>query len=346
MLTVNEFEDIIRRQESSVLDFKMYMYNFENDTDLRKTACFAKDILSFSNTIRNETSFIIIGVEDHKDGQKTLLGIDDNIDDAIQQDKIKDKVYPRPIFKYYILEYSGLKYGIIEIPVIKHQSPLLPTVKMKGLEVGKIYYRQGTANTEALGMEVISINNWLQSLPDFTHIESQNEKINHLIRLFTNTEIKLSSAIAELYSIGRLFNIDVVKQFCTHELQGLSENENIGDTELEYRIQKIFITNLQIEVNPYGTSTYSVIKNEFRKTDGIREYRLLFSQSITQLESLYKGFENKPDHTLAVITMSSKHLFGDGVKNGFPVYAYVFPDDFLSLFASIRQRAIDLLIKI
>lgn len=36
---------------------------------------------------------------------------------------------------------------------------------MKGLETGKMYYRNGTSNTEANGIDAIRINDWLKSLP-------------------------------------------------------------------------------------------------------------------------------------------------------------------------------------
>ncbi|MBV2195432.1 MAG: ATP-binding protein [Flavobacterium sp.] len=148
MLSEKEFISLIEGQESSILDFKQKMYDF-SDKD-KATSDFVKDVICMSNTIRQSNSYIIIGIEEKKNGEKIIHGLDDDIDDAILQDKVKNKVFPRPIFSFYKLNYKNTKFGIIEFPITKYSTPLTPTVKLRGLEIGKVYYRQGTSNTEAL----------------------------------------------------------------------------------------------------------------------------------------------------------------------------------------------------
>ena len=92
MINQAEFERLINMSETSTLDFKTKMYDFKDDNDLRKTAKFVKDIIAFSNTIRNESSYIIIGIEEKTDGTKEFHGLDKFIDDGILQDIVKDKV--------------------------------------------------------------------------------------------------------------------------------------------------------------------------------------------------------------------------------------------------------------
>lgn len=116
-MTHTEFEKILLQAESTTLDFKRQHYNFSNDTDNRKTAEFVKDIISFCNTIRNETAYIIIGVGVKPDGTKELIGLNEHIDDSVLQDKIKNKVLPIPKFSYYTYNYNNVVFGIIEIPV-------------------------------------------------------------------------------------------------------------------------------------------------------------------------------------------------------------------------------------
>jgi hypothetical protein len=167
MITLIEFEKLIESPETSILDFKTILYELIDDKDLKHTAKFIKDVISLANTIRNETAYIIIGIEEEKEeGNKILRGLDKNIDDAVFQDKIKDKVYPMPVFCYYTILYKEKKFGIIEIPVSKYISPIHPIIKMTGLEIGRIYFRRGTMNSEAIGHEIINIGNWLQSLPE------------------------------------------------------------------------------------------------------------------------------------------------------------------------------------
>lgn len=161
MLSVEAFEKLLSNPESSVLDFKTEHYDFSSD---QKIARFVKDVICFSNTIRTQSSYIIIGVKEEADGNKTLLGIQSHIDESIFQDKVKSKMYPLPVFSYYTLNYENKTFGVFEFPIHKYSQPLLATVKMAGLEPGKVYYRSGATNSEALFHESKNIVDWLSSL--------------------------------------------------------------------------------------------------------------------------------------------------------------------------------------
>ena len=54
----------------------------------------------------------------------------------------------------------------------------------------------------------------------------------------------------------------------------------------------------------------------------------------------------KNKNTLATINVNSKEMFGLDFDGDYPVYAYVFEDDIKSIYANIRQQAIDKLINI
>ncbi|MFN5774501.1 helix-turn-helix domain-containing protein, partial [Flavobacterium sp.] len=161
MTKQDTFESLLNNPESSVLDFKKELYDFSNDGD--STAKFVKDIISFANTIRSTNAYIIFGIKEI-DGQLDLIGLKKGIDDSILQNKVKNKVFPRPIFSYSPIKYKDKLFGLIEIPIHKYELPITPSTQLKGLEIGKVYYRNGTANTEATGIDVIRINEWLKSL--------------------------------------------------------------------------------------------------------------------------------------------------------------------------------------
>ncbi len=244
MLSEVEFENIISRPESSILDFKETMYIFSDNTEFKNTAKFVKDVISFANTIRNETAYIIIGIKEDANGNKVMQGIDQYVDDAILQDKIKDKVTPRPQFHFYIYKYDNLRFGILEVPVNKYPVPISPIVKMKGLEIGKIYYRQGTSNSEASGQETIRIYNWLQNLLEINHVETKQDVVAKLIKELTSGSEKLSSIISHLWSLAKKYNSDDLLRFCKDELQGLNSHYvRESQKEYSYRVQKLYVSH-------------------------------------------------------------------------------------------------------
>lgn len=110
MLTEKEFKFLISKKESSVLDFKRDLYDFENDNKEINTAKFVKDIISFCNTIRTENGYIVFGIKDNTNKPNDIIGVNKVIDDAILQDKIKDKLTPRPLFHYYTVNYKNLNF--------------------------------------------------------------------------------------------------------------------------------------------------------------------------------------------------------------------------------------------
>jgi hypothetical protein len=187
MITIEQFEKLVERPESSVLDFKRQFYDFDNDRDLKATASFVKDIISFSNTIRSESAFIIFGIGEKGDGSKELMGIDKTVDDAILQNKIKDKVIPIPLFETYTLNYADKTFLIIEMPIRFYDTPIYPIKKMIGLKEGLIYFRRNSSNSDANGLEVIQIQKWLDSLRYnlFNHNILMNKSvyINQLTKL-------------------------------------------------------------------------------------------------------------------------------------------------------------------
>lgn len=346
MLSNLEFETIITNQESSILDFKKEMYPFENDNDLNITSKFTKDVICFCNTIRKEPSYIVIGIEDHPNGEKEFLGLDKHVDDAMLQEKIKDKVYPRPIFSYYTFAYKQKTYGILEFPIVKYPIPLAPVVKLKGLEVGKVYYRSGSSNTEALAIETIRIYDWLQNLPTTIVNGNLSSQVSSLIKKLTENEIKLSTILAEIYELSIQNKIDELTKFCISELQGISNNTTTKKTGLNYRIQNVFVSLNKIEINPYFSLTDEMLKKEFSKNEDFWESKILFTQSLIRIEEIFEKFKKKPNQTVATFELNSKDLLPNSDFSNHPLFVYVFADTISNLYQNIRQKTIDTLIKI
>jgi len=349
MISQDEFERLINMSESSTLDFKTKMYDFGNDPDLKKTSKFVKDIISFSNTIRNEKAYIILGIEEKTDGSKEFHGLDHFIDDGILQDKVKDKVYPRPHFIFYILEYNSVKYGIIEFPIHKYSTPITPSIKMKGLDMGRIYYRQGTTNSEATGLEVIRINDWLRNLPDIQVEMSLNDEIGEQLKRLTANEEKLSVIIAGLFRISKKYNLTDLEEFCVSEINGVGKEKiNEAPEKYKYRVHNVIISPVEFEINHnlYHKRTASDLKKEMENNEDFYDYPLLFNKSISEIEEYLDRIFNNSETSYGTLQMSSRQIFpGNDIKD-YPVKVYLFEDLFRNLYRNIRQKAIDKLMDI
>ncbi|MEH6764459.1 MAG: RNA-binding domain-containing protein [Aequorivita antarctica] len=344
MITDEEFQIILNKNESSVLDFKEEIYDFNNDRNGIVTSKYVKDVISFCNTIRTETSYIIFGVKEKEDKTVNLVGISNTIDDSILQDKIKDKVIPRPIFSFYTKEYYNKKFGILEFPIYRYEMPIIPTVKnLKGLESGKVYYRNGSSNTEANAIDIIRINDWLKTLPEAATKENLNDKISKYINELTKGEVKLSSIFSNLFLLSKDYNLDYLSEFCQSELSGTNK-ESVNEDD--YRIVNCFISWNKLNINPYSMHkpTAQLVKNEMDEHKEFFKYKIAISQPIIAIESMIEKMGNDSDSFYGTLESDTQTLLGMEKKH--KIYIYLFPDDLSNLYRNIRQKAIDIIMQL
>ncbi|MBP7283137.1 MAG: tetratricopeptide repeat protein [Leptospiraceae bacterium] len=164
------FEYLLSQPESDTLDFKSEFYDFSGDTEKAKEAKeskFIKDIISFANTKKDKSSYIIVGIKENETTkEKEFLGVIAHPDDANLQEKIKDKVYPVPEFLYYPYTYKNQQFGIIEILIPKYSEEPYYCKKdyIGGLLKSELYFRRGSSNAEATPEEERHIREWFKSL--------------------------------------------------------------------------------------------------------------------------------------------------------------------------------------
>ncbi|WP_334156876.1 ATP-binding protein [Oryzomicrobium sp.] len=158
---------LLQQSESNVLDFKRDPYDLSaSDPDEKKKnrTAFVKDIISFANTPRECSAFIVIGVKRHADGTVEKKGVVQHVDDNIFQQQLDDWVYPHPKFAYHEITHDSKQFGVIEIYNDHFASgPFYPTVKSKGgeaLRPNVLYTRRGSKNSEANPDEVKNIVGW------------------------------------------------------------------------------------------------------------------------------------------------------------------------------------------
>lgn len=338
----DEFESLINKSEGTVLDFKSDMYDFQNDKDKKATANFVKDIISMANTVRTQSSYIVFGIRELEFGKLEFLGITRNIDDSILQDKIKDKVFPRPKFSYRTIDYQGKCFGIIEIPIEKYELPITPSINgLKGLEHGKLYYRHGSSNTEATTHEIIRINDWFKSLPTNFSSDTLTLQVSNYIKDITQGK-KLSTIISDMLAMSKKHHLPRLQQFCQCELKGVTSN----DEDLDYRMQNVLfsLTKISINPNPFIKATPNLIKKEMEENKDFYPIKIVMHHPLIEIESSLDKMENDSNSAFAILKSDTQILLE--MEKNYPVYLYLFEDNFTNLYRSIRQKAIDILMEI
>lgn len=173
MITLEKFQEILALSEIPTIDFKMEPHRLDNDYFASE---FIKDILAMSNTPRDVTAYIIIGIKHHADsGKKELIGTSSgHPDDSDLHDKMNiAKVEPKPTFTYQTIEHEGKSFGVIEIPVDKN-GPYLANRDCGVLKAHRIYFRDGTKNEEANHVKRKEIYNWFHDIKPTTSISYTN----------------------------------------------------------------------------------------------------------------------------------------------------------------------------
>lgn len=336
-MTKEIFEKLINESESSTLDFKKSEYDFSSNAPESKKAEFIKDIISFSNTVRKDTSYIIIGIEEGCN-QQNLLGIQQITDDSILQQKVKGSVFPVPSFRYYPFIYEMLIFGIIEFPVKKYVKPISPTVKLKGLQPGMVYFRRNTTNDEANATEVIEINEWLNSLSE-SH-QSPEELIHKYLLEVLDHSKNLSSIIVNILKLSKKYDIIVLKEFCEREITGLIKGVNYSDDDLyptlAYRSKTVTISPYEINLSAFGGYKPIEVLQMLRNQYGAWEQQLLLEYSTLRIENHIKEF---PKHENCLMLIKDK-------LNGADIYIYFEQQILISFYNSIREELKNQLIKL
>lgn len=163
------FKELIQRGESNTLDYKREMYTFTPNAskNLKKTEDgeFIKDLLSFYNTQRSDSAYIICGIEEDQNLMtNNLVGITKTIDEAILQNKVKDKIKPIIDFSVEYLDYQGKKFAVITIPLPQYSIPSVPIDNYGPIRKNVVYLRRGSTCGEATHEEIEKLYSWLKEL--------------------------------------------------------------------------------------------------------------------------------------------------------------------------------------
>lgn len=137
--------------EGAELDFKREQYPFEGEDDRTKSELL-KDILAFANAWRRTDAYILIGIQEVKEGESVVVGIAEHIDDAKLQQFVNSKTN-RPVeFSYTPMSFRSKQIGVIHIPV--QDRPIFLTRDYGALRRNTVYLRRGSSTDEARPDEI------------------------------------------------------------------------------------------------------------------------------------------------------------------------------------------------
>ena len=147
---------LLSRMEGETLDFKRDQYPLESGEQKSK---FVQDLICMANTPRDESAYILIGVEDKNGRAGALHGSSEHPDPSVFQNLIVGNTNPSLRFSYRTVEYLGVVLGLFEIPM-SWDVPVMASKRIGKLTPGIVHFRLGAQNSVAGPVDVRRIVDW------------------------------------------------------------------------------------------------------------------------------------------------------------------------------------------
>lgn len=169
-MTETDLRKLLQESESTNLDFKRIQYHFRHDDgteDKKGKGSFIKDVLSFANTNREDSAFILIGVRDPAHSTKPLVGIPRKQveDDAHLQQIVSEKTNRPVIFKTDIISLKKPKGRVVQaisIPPCFDNCPFYLKKRFADIAENEVWYRRGSSNTKAKPEDLVRFGRELE----------------------------------------------------------------------------------------------------------------------------------------------------------------------------------------
>lgn len=334
-----QFEKLLEHSEGRIIDYKKIMYDFSNDPDKGHLYDFIKDIISFSNTIRSETSYIVIGIK-YQSGEYDFFGLQNDIDEAELQAKAKAKIHPKPYFNYHIVNYNEKKYGVFEFPVHKHETLLSSKFDYKNkVGAGIPYHRIGSMNESVDAKTAIEIHEWLKSLPSINDANIHSDEINNFLYDCTDSENKLTDIIIDVYSYAKKNRLNNLLDFCKDELSGIAK-----DVDKKYRYLKLPFSVGRFEPYQGMILTPHSLKVELEKYNNYYTDYLYLGFSISDIENKLIELSNSKLFVYLDTTLKTNNPKWKGSDQN--ITFYLFHDNYKEMVNNIRKELIRLLMEV
>lgn len=161
MIDQSGLADLLKRHESSTLDFKRTEYDLK--ASLKDMA---KDILAMANTPREEPARIVFGVDYDPASGAVVCGLASVADDTMIQDAVeKLRLFPRPHVTYEPVRTADDQLlAVLTIPIqVPAGGPFQAQGNGHDVPQGVVFYREGSRNSIAQGARLSEIVRWFSS---------------------------------------------------------------------------------------------------------------------------------------------------------------------------------------
>ena len=157
----------MHQEEGSALDFKGEQYRFDRG-NLGDKAELVKDILTFANSWRLTTAYILVGVKEVKASRNELVGVEHHLDDANLHQFVNSKTQRTVDFRYLPFRTENVEIGVIEIP--RQERPIYLTTSYGNLRPNDVWIRDGSSSRIATSDEIarMGAERVLYGAPEFT----------------------------------------------------------------------------------------------------------------------------------------------------------------------------------
>ena len=145
-ITLETVQQLCMEGESNHLDYKRDQYPFVGVSDPEK-AELLKDILAMANAFRQQTAYILIGVEQQPDSSGKIIGISPNdfIDDAALQQFINGKTNKIVTLLSYPVQIDANRIiQVIEIP-LQDDRPYYSKRRVGEVKENDVFFRVGSS---------------------------------------------------------------------------------------------------------------------------------------------------------------------------------------------------------
>ena len=197
-------------------------------------------------------------------------------------------------------------------------------------------------------LDILRINEWQKSVPNVNEQKGLQTILSSSIKRVLNNTEKLSIIIAELQYLAKNNQLSELNNFCTNEILGFdvsvqskkkAQIETHRD-DFNYRVQTIKLSLLDVNPNPYSPIQPEQVKYEIENNKDFLDFPFFFPYPLSQIEDLI----NKTDG-FARIKMNIKEVIPN-YKQDAPVHGYIFNSNFKNLYQNIKQKLIDIIMKI